>query len=389
MQSNLNIGVYGIRNIPSTYSGYETFMTRLLPDLCRLGHSVTLYTRSTASKSKGHYRGVQVRPLPALPFKSLETLSHGALAAMTARLARHDVILAVNVGNSLFTWIHVITGQPVVLNTDGLEWLRGKWGRLGRATFYASGRLAKHTTNALISDCNEMHRIYNKEFGAKSTVIPYSAPISKVSGNAPLPFGLKRGEFFFHAARLNPENNALSTALAYLATSLDRPLVIAGTANYSSPTLVKLKELSKGDSRILLIGHVPDRHTFFSLQHLAAAYIHTHSVGGINPSLLEAMAARARILALDTPFNREALGPDGEYFSCFKKDLPRLFETLDLSPNRDQHLRHQVSERASTVFSHYRVVEFYSDLLRVASAAPKRRNIELPTPWRDERLYSS
>lgn len=120
----MNIGVYGSRGIPSTYSGYETFLTVLLPELVRRGHAVTIYCRRDAVPDEPEYQGVRKRFLPSIQTKELGTLTHGALSAVTARARRHDVILVVNPANALFCWAATRTGQPVVLNTDGQEWLR-------------------------------------------------------------------------------------------------------------------------------------------------------------------------------------------------------------------------------------------------------------------------
>ena len=379
--SKCSIGVYGIRGIPSTYSGYETFMTRLLPDLVDRGHAVTLYTRKAFTPEYDNFKGVRLRPLPAAPFKSLETLSHGFVAALAAQRARHDVILVANVGNSLFTWIHLLKGQKVVLNTDGLEWTRGKWGPIGRVIFRLAAKLSRFTTSALISDCNAIRDVYQVEFGAQSSVIPYSAPEVATADHGVLPYGLVPGKFFFHAARLNPENNAVATAEAYITTSTDLPLVIAGTANYNSPIVAELERIRAADSRVILIGHISDRELFYSLQRTATAYIHSHSVGGINPSLLEAMSGGARILALDTPFNREALGSSGEYFSDFGGELKMLLKHINLDPLLDASLRIAASSRAATVFAHATVVNSYEQLLTEVLTSPKPRGFVLKGPW--------
>ena len=134
--SPLDIGVFGARDIPSTYSGYETFLTELLPALASRGHKVTMYTRRSSGSTAGSvYRGVHRRPLPEFPGKNGSTLSHGAVASARASVGGHDVLLVVNVANALFTWLPRLLGTSVVLNTDGQEWLRGKWGRNARKIF--------------------------------------------------------------------------------------------------------------------------------------------------------------------------------------------------------------------------------------------------------------
>src|SRR3954447_15389405 len=255
----LDIGVYGARGIPSTYSGYETFLTELLPALGVRGHSVTMYCRRGEVPSAPSYRGVRLVHLPAIQGKNFSTLSHGYVAAVAARLGRHDVVLGVNVAKVIACAIGAWTGQPVVLNTDGQEWLRGKWGRVGRSVFKTSARVAPATATALISDCDAMAQIYRDEFGALgSTVIPYmylqsACPdVSLVESE----FGLLDRDFFLAGGRLVPENNVDRIAEAYVRTDATLPLVILGAANYDSPTVLSLERLARTDSRIRLLGHI-------------------------------------------------------------------------------------------------------------------------------------
>ena len=145
---SLDIGVYGARGVPSTYSGYETFLTLLLPELAANGDRVTIYCRSGEDFDASDWNGVHRTVLPAIPGKNTSTLSHGLVAAVAARAARHDVVLVVNVANAAFCALGRYTGQPVVLNVDGQEWLRGKWGTTARRIFHSSARIAKWCANA-------------------------------------------------------------------------------------------------------------------------------------------------------------------------------------------------------------------------------------------------
>src|SRR4051794_12148406 len=151
--NTLDIGVYGARGIPSTYSGYETFLTELLPALVDRGHRVTMYCRRGEVPPCREYLGVELIHLPAVRSKSLSTITHGFVAAAASRKRNHDVVLVVNVANAAACAIGTLTGQRVVLNTDGQEWLRGKWGRLARGVFKTSARASRFCATGLISDC--------------------------------------------------------------------------------------------------------------------------------------------------------------------------------------------------------------------------------------------
>jgi glycosyltransferase involved in cell wall biosynthesis len=382
MNTGLDIGVFGARGIPSTYSGYETFLTVLLPELVRRGHQVTMYCRSGEVEDGASFRGVKKVFLPAIASKQLSTLSHGAVAAMAARRAKHDVVLAVNVANAAFCLVSRATGQRTVLNTDGQEWLRGKWGRAARAYFRWSARIARHSASALIADGIGMSDIYAEQFGAASTVIPYCwtgiDQEERLEGLGKLrvePYG-----YFLIAGRLVPENNIQRVARAYVESGARTPLVVLGAANYDSPVLRELRALADSSPSLILGGHVSDRAAYATMVRLARAYFHTHSVGGINPSLLEAMGCGAGIVALDTVFNREALGESGEYFSDFSRELPALLRKLDTS-EPDLRFRELARARAECRFSIDQVSDAYEVLLLAVAHSPRRAKTVIQTQW--------
>jgi glycosyltransferase involved in cell wall biosynthesis len=380
----LNIGVYGSRGIPSTYSGYETFLTVLLPELARRGHDVTVYCRRGAVPDDPTHEGVRKRFLPSLQTKELGTLTHGALSAVVARVRRHDVVFVVNPANALFCAFATSSGQSVVLNTDGQEWIRGKWGPMGKRFFKMSAARAGAVSTALVSDSVAMAAIYRDEFGSSSTVIPYCwTDLAVAGGESKLAeLGVEPGQFSCIAGRLIPENNAVPVARAYLDSSVPWPLLVLGTANYDSPVQRELTTLAQQDDRLRLVGHVDDRSQFAALVRLAGLYLHAHSVGGINPSLVEAMGLGALILALSTPFNREALAGAGYYFNDFGILLTEQIERLATQPPSagESHRRAALS-RAASEFRLRDVADAVEQLLLVAAERPARSSLAIDTRW--------
>lgn len=369
----IDLGVYGGRGIPSTYSGYETFLSALLPSLANRGHRVTMYCRlGEVPKGVKSYRGVRLVTLPHLPTKQASTITHGALAGTISRLRRHDVVLVVNVANVIWSAVGHFTRQPVLLNTDGIEWERGKWGAGGRKFFEISAQLSRHCTTGLISDCAEMKRIYLSKFGAESSVIPYCYDAIPQLSAESLKSHLRRTgllprSYFLIAGRHNPENNLVTVARSYAEAPAQvraTPLVVLGEANYQSPVTRELAQLSSlTDGSIRMLGHISDRAVYASLVTHAALYIHGHSVGGINPSLLEAMGTGAAITAYDTPFNREALGGDGWYWSCGEALLEQLVAAGEKGPASTAAIRSAAAARARSLFGLSRITDAYEELL--------------------------
>jgi glycosyltransferase involved in cell wall biosynthesis len=306
---------------------------------------------------------------------------------VVARVARHDVLLVVNPANAFFCWLNRLTAQPVVLNVDGQEWLRGKWGRVARGVFRGAAQLSGHSASALVSDCRAMAEVFMQEFAAPSSVIPYCFPnIAWTPDVAVLErHGLASRRFLITGGRLNPENNIDGIARAYAASSFDQPLLVLGAANYDSPVRRELDALAARDDRIRILGHVGDRGEFLSLLHHATAYIHGHSVGGMNPSLVEAMRAGALVVALDTVFNREVLADTGFFFPGgigHIGDLASVLgEVLGLSAQRSTEYREAMSRRAFEEYAIEAVVDAYEELLRVAARAGRGRYVRIATRW--------
>jgi glycosyltransferase involved in cell wall biosynthesis len=378
----MKLGVFGARAIPSTYSGYETFLTTLLPEFVRRGHDVTMYCRAGWVEER-EYEGVRLVSLPGIDNKQLSTLSHGMVASIVARTRRHDAVLVVNIANAPHCGLLRLTGQRVALNTDGQEWLRGKWGRAARSYFKLCAKYSSHAASALVSDCNAMKRIYLDDFGVPSVVIPYSRPemaASDLQGDL-RKYAVEPGKFMMVAARLNPENNIDRVAESFARSRIDFPLLVLGTANYASEVSTRLEAIAARDARIRVLGHVGSRADFALLLQSAAAYVHGHSVGGMNPSLLEAMSAGARIVALDTVFNREVVGGAGTYFEL-DSATQALHEVADEPSAATDEYRRQAFERATTLFSLDAVASAYELLLtEVAALRSARGRARVQTTW--------
>jgi glycosyltransferase involved in cell wall biosynthesis len=383
----LSIGVFGVRGVPSTYSGYETFLTAMLPLLVGRGHTVTVYCRSREPEQLGDmYRGVRLVSTGSIGTKQLDTLTHGVSAALRAR-RRHDVVLVCNVANAPVVSIMRLLRVPSVLNLDGQEWLRGKWGRVGRTWFKSSARLSRYASSALVSDCRAMQKIYAESFGAISTVIPYSLPesvavaneLTTKERNAILElYQLEADKFFLTGGRMVPENNIDFVVEAYHSSSRPEPLVVVGRANYDSPVVQRINEIAAVDRRIRVLGHVDNRLHFGALLRAAIAYTHGHSVGGMNPSLIEAMGVGAMVVALDTEFNREVLADTGVFFDKCSNSLQYA---LDAATGGDSlRLRESAVLRAKSEYSIEDVTDAYERLL-IASAGSPWKTVRLETKW--------
>jgi len=247
----LKIAVLGIRGLPSTYSGYETFITELAPRLVQKGHDVTIYCRSNLYNDDHpkEYLGMQMKYLPSIEHKFFSTLSHSLFAITHASFSRFDIILVVNAANGMFGIIPRIMGRPCVLNVDGMEWLRPKWNKIARWVFHTSAKLGTKFYHEIVTDADEMHRLYAKEFGNDSEYIAPGANIEDSTHPEVLEkYDLKPRDYYLIASRLVPDNNADIIVDAFARSGSTRKLAIAGGADYKGNTveqafIEKLKRL--------------------------------------------------------------------------------------------------------------------------------------------------
>jgi glycosyltransferase involved in cell wall biosynthesis len=205
---------------------------------------------------------------------------------------------------------------PVATHVDGLEWQRAKWSGVGRRYYRAAEALAVRWSDALIADAPGIQDYYRAEFDADSEYIAYGAPLLADPGADLLgPLDLAPGGFHLAVARFEPENHVEEIVRGYRASSAERPLVVVGSAPYSDDYTARVRAAAGDDPRIRLVGAVWDQRLLDQLYFGACTYLHGHSVGGTNPSLLRAMGAGTATIAYDVVFNHGVLGPSGRYFS--------------------------------------------------------------------------
>jgi len=358
----MKIAILGCRGYPSTYSGYETFVGELAPRLVEKGHEVTVYCRKTLFDSRpDSYNGVNLRYLPSLETKNLGTLTHTLVSVLDAVFRRYDLLFFVNPGNGFHCIIPRLLGKKIAINVDGLEWTRGKWGPIARTYFKSAARCATIFCQEVVNDSLEMQRIYREELNADSTFIAYGAYIDSSQDPAVVKnFGLEPGEYYLIASRIIPENHPDLIAEAFSKVNTSKKLVIAGGANYQSPLMERLKTFP--DSRVIALGHVDSVEQIKELHCNCYAYIHGHSVGGTNPSLLKALGFGNCILALDVPFNREVLLDYGVLFKRDLEDLRQKIQDLEDNPARVEEFRRRAPQRIREAYTWEKITDQYEEL---------------------------
>ncbi len=375
-QTPLRVALLGSRGIPANYGGYETLMEELAPRLAARGFAVTVYCRShTTPRGMRSHAGAELVVLPTLRTKHLDTPAHMLLSSLAARARGFDAALVVNAANALFLPLLSGAGIPVALHVDGIEKRRRKWGRLGRAVYACSERLAAFLPDALITDAEVIRRHYLSRYGADSEVITYGVdPRPPRATGVLASLGLEPRRYFLYVSRFEPENNPHQVAAAYRGVRGELPLVMVGDAPYAGRFI---RGFTRGaDPRIRFPGAIYGDGYRELLGH-ALAYVHGTEVGGTHPALVEAMGYGNCLLVTDTPENREAAGEAALYFSAAAPaSLTRLLEWARHHPAAAAEQGHAAAARAGRRFHWEGVADHYATLLRRLAApdsSPPRR----------------
>jgi glycosyltransferase involved in cell wall biosynthesis len=357
----IRIAMVGTRGVPARYGGFETCVEEVGSRLAARGHEVVVYCRTAADDADRpeNYLGMSLVHLGSMRKRSLETLSHTALSSVHLARNRTDVALVFNSANSPFLPLIRSVRIPVATHVDGLEWQRAKWGTAGKRYYKVAEGLAVRWSDALIADAVGIQDYYRAKFDVDTDLISYGAPIIGTGGGARLgELGLRPGEYHLVVARFEPENHVDVIVDGYSRSSAALPLVVVGSAPYADEYTRRVHSLA--DDRVRFLGGVWDQELLDQLYANSRTYLHGHSVGGTNPSLLRALGAGAATTAFDVVFNREVLGDAGRYFRT-AEDVAALVDATEQDSD-DTAARSELARKRATLYDWDDVADRYEAL---------------------------
>lgn len=340
-KGKLKVAILGAKGYPYVYGGYDTMVKELGERLVKRDIEVRVYChRALFDQKPKVVNGIKLVYTPAIETKILTQLSHSFISMLHACFSSVDVILVVNSGNGPFGILPKIFRKKTAINVDGLEWLRPKWRGFGSKYFLWASRMATKLYDRIVTDSDEMHRIYKEKFGAESTMIAYGANPCKIMDSEKIQrWGLANEGYFLIVGRLIPDNNADLIIKGFTKSNTKRNLVIVGDVPFDDEFPNQLKKIK--DDRIIFTGYVTDPDELKALYHHCFAYFHGHEYGGTNPAMLKALGYGCAILALDTVFNREMLqnGKHGWFFDKSPKAVKAIIRKAEISPEIMRHLK--------------------------------------------------
>lgn len=359
-----SISILGTRGIPARYGGFETFAEELSRRLVVDGWDVEVYCESTSSMPKD-YLGVRLKYVDCPRWGGVSTILFDLRCLWQARNSA-DVVYMLGYGAALFCFIPRLWGREVWINMDGVEWARSKWSWPARTWLRVMEAVAMWTPDRIVADAQAIYDGLRQRhwYLPPSHVIPYGAEVVEVEPEMGVlqSMQLMAGHYCLVVCRLEPENHVREIIQGYLLLECELPLVVVGDHTVDNEYVRSLVGLTQDNVRF--VGAIHDQARLRTLRYYARVYVHGHSVGGTNPSLLEAMGCGNVILAHDNPFNREVADESAVYFSSSEELAVRLNELLGdavLSEKKGRQAKRRVAER----YAWADVVRSYQALLMV------------------------
>jgi Glycosyltransferase len=360
----MKIALIGTRGIPANYGGFETCAEEIAVGLVEKGHDITVYCRyGNAPGNPKSYKGVKLIYTPAIKTKQLGTLSHAFFSVLHAMFRKNDVLMIFNAGNSINCILPRIVGKKIAINVDGLEWKRRKWGNFAKKYFLFAERLSSKISHRVVSDARAIQKYYDETYKCPSTFIAYGAKIETAENPAVLDaYGVKTGEYFFVASRLEPENNADITVKAFEKVKTDKKLLIAGGANYKSAFITELMKTT--DQRIKFLGPIYTPGHIKELHCGAYAYIHGNEVGGTNPALLKALGYGNCVLSFNGVYNTEVVGDAALLYEKSLEDLREKIQYIVDHPEVAKEYRKKAVERIKECYTWDKITDGYERMFK-------------------------
>jgi len=363
-QRPTRIAFLGSRGVPARYSGFEVVVEELGSRLAAMGYEVTVYNRFPRYATKEKViKGMRIITLPTIPTKTLDTIVHTTLSAVDAIFRGYDLIYLCGVGNSVLAGLLRRFGLKVVINVDGADFRRVKWGSRARQWLKMSEVWATKLGHRIIADNREIVTRYQRDYGVTPDYISYGCEFrtTPVTCGELGRWGLEPGRYFLHVSRLTPENEADVLLAAWRNYRGPHKLVITGSENYEYAYYRRLKSLA--DDRVIFTGaRFVD--SYVELSQNALAFVMPAAIEATRLVLLDQMAMGKAILFKDSPATREVLGDAAEPFDAANPvaALTERLEFLSANPPRCRELGDLALARAAKQFSWDAVIGLYRQL---------------------------
>ncbi|MFK7808019.1 MAG: DUF1972 domain-containing protein [Saprospiraceae bacterium] len=325
----LKLAIIGTVGLPAKYGGFETLVEQLVPHI-EDEFEVTVYCSSKFYKSEDRLEYYGKTKLKYIPFKAngLQSIPYDIISIIHAAFTSNLLLILGVSGCLILTFVKFFTRQKAFVNIDGIEWKRNKWNFFVKTFLRYSEIFAVETAESIITDnqviCDYMSAAYNYN----SNLIEYGGDQAKkeiISKESIKTYSFLAGRYAFSVCRIEPENH-IHVLLEAMTKQSKLPLVIIGNWNNSEYGQL-LKAQYKGLPNIHLLDPIYEPKLLNTIRSNCYLYLHGHSAGGTNPSLVEAMNLHLPIFAYDVMYNKETTENKAMYFRT-TEELLQLVEEI-------------------------------------------------------------
>ncbi len=366
--------ILGVRGIPAAHGGFETFAEKFALHMVGRGWDVTVYCQREAAPGSGmdghvefdRWRGIQRISIYVVGSGPRSTIVFDWRSMMHAR-TQPGVPLVLGYNTACFLPLLGVQGRPIVTNMDGIEWKRAKWSAPVKAWFMVNELIACALSSELIADHPEIETHLRKRFaGDKVTMISYGAErVDEADPGLLAKYGLEPDRYVVSIARAEPENSILQMVRAFSRRPRGFKLACVGPLDTMRNHYHRQVRDAASDE-VIFVGGIDDKPTVASLRRHALAYLHGHTVGGTNPSLVEALGAGSAVVAHRNKYNLWTAGPDQFYFSS-EDEFDAVLKRLAEDPEAVAQARFAASRQHRAYFTWDRVLIHYEALCRRAA----------------------
>ncbi len=347
---SVRVAFIGGRGLVSKYSGIESYYEQAGHELARLGHEVTVYCRSYFTPPISAHNGMRVRRLPTIRSKHFETVVHTLLSTAHAMVSDYDVIHYHCLGPALFSFLPRLAGKKTVVTVQGLDWQRGKWGRIAAGVLRMGEAAAVSLPHATMVVSRTLQHHYRQQHNRNTIYVPNGATVAPHRLPRQLiEWGLAADNYVLFLGRFSPEKNChvLINAFQNLHTSMK--LVLAGGSSHSDAYVKSLRSHQSDQIRFLPWVSGSDLEELLSN---AALFVLPSEIEGLSLALLDAMAAGVPVLTSDIPENSEVV--EGAGFTFHTGDQSDLERMLDLLIHNPQLRRQSACRGRERIQGQYR-----------------------------------
>lgn len=357
----MKIAIIGSRGIPAKYGGFETFAFHISKILLQAGHDVTVVNEHDNSVGLQKIDGVNIIESR---FKKSKNPLLFYFNSLRKTADSFDLIFVCGVGASLFYPLLKKKSSYILTNVDGLEHRRAKFSLFKKIFVRLSQFFADRFSDFIIADSEAIGKYWHENISTKHEklqVITYGAEATQAYNSSALEnYKLSKGDYYLILARLVPENHIHLIIQGYLLSGSTKKLFIIGGKEKSDYVNGLLQSES---DKIIFPGAIYSKETLDSIRIGAYAYLHGHSVGGTNPSLLEAMAASCVCICHDNVFNREVNSEEQLYFRNAEELSRRMKEIESMSFSDIQLMKDAALNRVTANYSWKKIGDQYIELL--------------------------